>query len=222
LPKIKNINEIIDLMKEEAKKYDKPIISALDKAGIKKTPFTTLISCILSLRTKDEITEKASVRLFKKYNNPKKLAKSKENEIKKLIYPVGFYNVKSKRIIDISKELIEKYNGKVPDDFDELLKLKGVGKKTAAIVMVYGYKKDDFIPVDIHVHIISNRLGWVRSKNPDETMDKLMKFVPKKYWYDINEIFVIFGQNICVTVSPFCSRCPIEKYCKKIAVKNHR
>jgi len=222
LSKIENIDKIITLIENETRKYDKPIVSALDKAGVKKTPFTTLISCILSLRTKDEITEKASVRLFKKYNTPEKLVKAPEEEIKNLIYPVGFYRVKSKRIIDISKELIEKYNGKVPDDFKELLKLKGVGKKTASIVMVYGHKKDNFIPVDVHVHVISNRLGWVNSKKPDETMDKLMKVIPRKYWHDINELFVIFGQNICLTVSPYCSRCPIERYCRKIDVNRHR
>ncbi len=222
MSKIENIDKIITLIENETRKYDTPIVSALDKAGIKKTPFTTLISCILSLRTKDEITEKASVILFKKYNTPEKLVKASEEEIKNLIYPVGFYRVKSKRIIDISKELIEKYAGKVPDDFKELLKLKGVGKKTASIVMVYGHKKDNFIPVDIHVHVISNRLGWVNSKKPDETMDQLMKIIPKKYWHDINELFVIFGQNICRTVSPYCSRCPIERYCRKIGVNRHR
>ena len=222
MSEIKNIDKIMRLIKNHSEKYKKPILSALYEAKIKQTPFTTLISCILSLRTKDEITEKASIRLFKEYDTPQKLSKASEMIVQKLIYPVGFYKVKSKRIIDISKELIEKYNGNVPNKFDELLKLKGVGKKTAAIVMVYGHKRNGFIPVDIHVHVISNRLGWVKSKNPDDTMGKLMKILPKKYWYDINELFVQFGKNICITISPWCSKCPVEKYCKKIGVDKNR
>jgi len=222
LSNIKNIDKIIKLIKEEINNYNQPIVSALDQAGIKRTPFTTLISCILSLRTKDEITEKTSIKLFKKYHTPEKLAKVSLKDIQKLIYPVGFYRVKSERIKNISKEIIEKYNGKVPNDFNELLKLKGVGKKTAAIVMVYGHKNPSYIPVDIHVHIISNRLGWVKTNNPDESMDKLMELIPKKYWADINHLFVKFGQTICVTVSPWCSQCPIEDFCPKIGVDKSR
>jgi endonuclease-3 len=139
-----------------------------------------------------------------------------------LIYPVGFYKTKAKRIKDISKILLENYNGKVPNDFDELLKLKGVGRKTAAIVMVYGHKIASFIPVDVHVHVITNRLGWVKSKSPDETMDKLMTFIPKNYWADLNSLFVSFGQNICKTTSPWCSKCPIERFCPKISVYQNR
>ena len=222
MTKIKNLDKIINLMKEEIKKYDQPIVSALDRSGIKKTPFTTLISCILSLRTKDEVTEKASIRLFKTYDTPEKLSKANQKKIEGLIYPVGFYRVKAGRIINISKEIINKYNGIVPEDFDELLKLKGVGRKTAAIVMVYGYNDPDYIPVDVHVHVISNRLGLVKSKDPDETMDQLMNLVPKEYWKEINHLFVQFGKTICVTVSPKCSICPIEKYCPKIGVIQSR
>jgi len=203
-------------------KYDQPIVSALDRAGIKKTPFTTLISCLLSLRTKDEVTEKASIRLFKKYDNAKNLSKADINDIQKLIYPVGFYKVKSKRIIDISKELIEKYNGKVPNDFKELLNLKGVGRKTANIVMVYGFNKNNYLPIDTHCHRIPNRIGWIKTKNPEQTENEIKIFLPKKYWKDFNNLFVKFGQNICVPISPFCSICPINKYCKKIGVKKHR
>lgn len=219
---IKHLNKLITLIKKEMEKYSQPTVSSLDNAGIKKTPFTTLISCLLSLRTKDEITEIASVKLFKKYDTPEKLSVVPKKEIQKIIYPVGFYRVKSERIINISKEIVEKYNGQVPNDFNELLKLKGVGKKTAAIVMVYGHNNSNYIPVDVHVHVISNRLGFVKTKNPDETMEKLMDKIPKKYWSEINHLFVNFGKKICKTISPFCSKCPVEKYCKKIGVKNHR
>lgn len=216
-----NFDEIFKILNQYIKKYNQPIVSR-KKDKIKDTPFTTLISCLLSLRTKDEITEQASIRLLTEHDTPEKLINLSEEKIASLIYPVGFYKTKSKRIKEISQTLIDNYSSQVPKDFDELLKLKGVGKKTAAIVMVYGHKTNDYIPVDVHVHVIANRLGWVQSKNPDETMDKLMKIVPTKYWYDLNELFVTFGQNICLTISPWCSRCPIEKYCNKISVEKRR
>ncbi len=219
---IKHVDRVFRLLKQEMTKYDQPTVSRSKWDEIVNTPFTTLISCILSLRTKDEVTEQASIRLLKKYNTPEKLVKLSEKQIASLIYPVGFYKTKAKRLREISKSLIENYSSEVPKDFDELLKLKGVGKKTAAIVMVYGHKIDSFIPVDIHVHVIANRLGWIKSKNPDETMDELMRIIPRKYWYDLNDLFVTFGQKICVSISPFCSKCPIVPHCKKISVKNSR
>jgi len=219
---IKHVDRVFRLLKQEMTKYDQPTVSRSKWDAIVNTPFTTLISCILSLRTKDEVTEQASIRLLKKYNTPEKLVKLSEKQIASLIYPVGFYKTKAKRLREISKSLIENYSSEVPKDFDELLKLKGVGKKTAAIAMVYGHKIDSFIPVDIHVHVIANRLGWIKSKNPDETMDELMRVIPRKYWYDLNDLFVTFGQNICITISPWCSRCPIEKYCPKIGVTRTR
>lgn len=219
---IEHLEEIFKLLKEELKENKTYGVSQSRWDEIVDSPFTTLISCILSLRTKDEVTEKASIRLLKKYDAPQKMTKLSTQQIQSLIYPVGFYKTKAKRIKDISKSLIKNYNGEVPDDFNELLKLKGVGRKTAAIVMVYGHKIDNFIPVDIHVHVIANRLGWVKSKDPDETMDKLMRVIPKNYWHDINRLFVSFGQNICKTISPWCSKCPIERYCQKIGVRKSR
>ncbi|MBU2634550.1 MAG: endonuclease III [Nanoarchaeota archaeon] len=204
--------DVIRILKNEYK--EKPVVSGFS------SPFHVLISCILSLRTKDEVTRKASTRLFEKVKNCEDILKLKN--IEELIYPVGFYKTKAKRIKEICKVLIDDYNGKVPCDFNELLKLKGVGKKTAAITMVYGFKKVDYIPVDVHVHVVANRLGWVKTKNADETMGALMKIVPKKYWYDLNELFVKFGQNVCLTVSPFCSRCKVRKYCKRIGVVRNR
>ena len=220
--KIEHIDEIFRVLRKELEQYTSPVLSRSEWNEIKDTPFTTLISCILSLRTKDEVTEQASIKLLKKYSTPEKLVKLPEKKIEALIYPVGFYKTKAKRIKEISKTLIEKYSSKVPQNINELLKLKGVGRKTAAIVMVYGHKIPDFIPVDVHVHVITNRLGWVKSKNPDETMDELMRIVPKKYWYDLNNLFVQFGQNICLTTSPWCSHCPIKKYCKQISVTKSR
>jgi len=215
------IGKIFISLKKEMEKYHAPVLSKKWDKMI-RTPFTTLISCILSLRTKDQVTDEASIRLFKKYHTPETLSKAPIKEIEELIFPVGFYHTKAKRIKEISQTLIDKYNGKVPEDFDELLKLKGVGRKTASITMVYGHNNPNYIPVDVHVHIISNRLGWVKSKNADETMDQLMGIIPKKYWMDINHLFVQFGQTICITVSPWCSRCPLEKSCPKVGVFRSR
>jgi len=219
--KIRHFEEIFSALKQELRKYNQPVVSR-SKQDIADTPFVTLISCLLSLRTKDEVTEQASRHLLIKYNTPEQLFQLSEQQIASLIYPVGFYKTKAKRIKEISRTLLDKYQGKVPDQFEELLTLKGVGKKTASIVMVYGHKIYDFIPVDVHVHVIANRLGWVKSKNPDETMEKLMKIVPKRYWYDLNNLFVSFGQNICKTISPWCSKCPIESHCPKIGVLRYR
>lgn len=222
MQKIKHIDEIFSLLKKELEKYTMPVVSHPDWDDIVKTPFTTLISCLLSLRTKDEVTAQASYKLFKKYSTPEQLVTVSEKEIQSLIYPVGFYKTKAKRIKDISKTLIENYNGKVPDGFDELLKLKGVGRKTANIVMVYGHKKQDYLPIDTHCHRIPNRLGWINTKTPEQTEIALEKILPKKYWDDFNHLFVKFGQTICVPISPFCSRCPIKNYCKQISVTKSR
>lgn len=201
--------------------YNSPVVSRA-KIDIDDTPFNTLISCILSLRTKDEVTEKASKRLLKKHNTPEKLLKLSEKQIESLIYPVGFYKTKAKRLKDISKTILDKYAGKIPEDFNELLKLKGVGRKTANIVMVYGHKKHGYIPIDTHCHRIPNRIGWIKTKTPLETEITLKKILPEKYWNAFNDLFVLFGQKICVPISPFCSKCPIVNYCKKISVKNSR
>ena len=220
--KIEHIDEIFKLLKQELNKYDHPVVSRSKWDEIVNTPFRTLISCILSLRTKDKVTEQASLRLLKEHNTPEKLLKLSEKEIASLIYPVGFYKTKAKRIKEISKTLIDNYSSKVPEDFNELLKLKGVGRKTANIVMVYGHKKQDHLPIDTHCHRIPNRLGWIETKTPEETENELKKILPKKYWMDFNHLFVTFGKKICVPVSPFCSICPIEQFCKKISVERSR
>jgi len=220
--KIQPVDTIFILLKKEMKKYNPPALDGSKWEEVVHTPFTTLISCILSLRTKDEVTDQATIRLLKKYNTPEKLVKLTEKQIQKLIYPVGFYKTKAHRIKNISKTIIEKYNSKVPDDFNELLKLKGVGRKTANIVMVYGHKKQGFLPIDSHCHRIPNRLGWINTKNPEETEQELRKILPKKHWDDFNHLFVRFGQAICVPISPFCSKCPIKKFCKQKSVRKNR
>lgn len=218
--KIKNIDKIVNLLKEEVKEFENPVVSKIGE--IQKDPFKVLISCILSLRTQDRTTGPIALKLFEVADTPQKLAKMPLGKIQKIIRPVNYYITKSIRIKQIAKDIIEKYNGKVPDTFEELMKLKGVGKKTSAITMVYGHGKADYIPVDVHVHVISNRLGLVKTKNAEQTMDGLMKVIPKKYWQDLNDLFVLHGQNVCLTNSPFCSRCPITIYCPKIGVSKRR
>lgn len=217
---IKSIPKIIQLLKNEVKNFENPVVSKIGE--IQKDPFKVLISCILSLRTQDRTTGPIAIKLFQVADTPKKLAKMPLGKIQKIIRPVNYYITKSVRIKQIAKDIIRKYNGMVPDTFEELMKLKGVGKKTAAITMVYGHQKADYIPVDIHVFIISNRLGWVKTKNAEDTMDELMKVIPKKYWHDLNDLFVLHGQNICFTNSPKCSICTIRRHCPRIGVIKSR
>jgi len=219
---IEHIDEIFKLLKDELKNSRPPSASKSAWDEIIDTPFTTLISCILSLRTKDEVTDRASIKLLKNYNTPEKFLKLSTRKIESLIYPVGFYKTKAKRIKEISETLVNNYNGKVPDNFNELLKLKGVGRKTANIVMLYGHKKQGFLPIDTHCNRIPNRLGWIKTKTPEKTEIALKKILPIKYWNDFNNLFVTFGQTICVPVSPFCSKCPIKKFCKKVGVTKSR
>lgn len=220
--KIENIEEIFRLLKKGLKKYKSPFESKDMGKRVLNTPFTTLISCILSLRTRDEVTSEAALRLLERYNTPEKISKLSDKEIESLIYPVGFYKTKAKRIKEISKVLIDKYNGNVPDSFEELIKLKGVGPKTANVVMAYGFKKKGYLPIDTHCHRIPNRLGWIETKTPEETEKKLKELLPKKYLSDFNHLFVKFGQTICLPISPLCSKCPIEKFCKKVGVERSR
>jgi len=197
-----------------------PRMTALKELHESETgPFSILIGTILSARTKDETTTKIVKALFSKYKNPKELANAKIKDVEKVIKSIGFYHVKSKRIIEVAKIIHTKYKGKVPDDLDTLVALPGVGRKTANCVLVYAYDKPA-IPVDIHVHRISNRLGLVDTKNPEETEQELMKKIQKKYWLDINDTFVMFGQNICKPISPMCDVCKIKKICKYYKSKN--
>ncbi|NLI55670.1 endonuclease III [bacterium] len=213
-----NLENIIKELREYYKENNKTLI---DKVSIERDPFKVLISCILSQRTKDEITEKVTNNLFSVISSPEDLIKIEDKELEKILYSIGFYKVKAKRLKEISKILIDKYNGSVPDDLEELLKLPGVGRKTANIVITKGFNKDG-IAVDTHVHRISNRLGFVKTKKPEDTEINLRKIVPKKYWIELNDYLVNFGKKICTPISPKCSICPIEKYCKKVGVKKFR
>ena len=175
--------------------------------------FSILIGTILSARTKDETTTKAVKRLFSKYKTPKELANAKVKDVEKIIKSIGFYHVKSKRIIEVAKIINSQFKGMVPDNLETLVKLPGVGRKTANCVLVYAFEKPA-IPVDIHVHRISNRLGLVETKTPEDTEQELIKKIPKKYWIEINDTFVMYGQNICKPISPMCSVCKIKRNCK--------
>lgn len=197
-----------------------PRITALrDLHDAQTGPFSILIGTILSARTKDEATTKAVKILFSKYKNSKQLANAKTKDVEKIIKSIGFFRVKSKRIIEVAKIITTKYKGKVPNNLEELVELPGVGRKTANCVLVYAFEKPA-IPVDIHVHRISNRLGLVKTKNPEETEQELMKKINKKYWIDINDTFVMYGQNICKPISPMCGVCKIKKKCKYYNSKN--
>lgn len=217
--KSENIEKIILILKDYLKDHV-PIITELSRRE-NRDPFLILIGTILSLRTKDEVTEKAMERLFQRARTPEEMLNLKNEEMEKLIYPVGFYRNKAKTIKDISKTIIERYGGKVPDELEELLKIRGVGRKTANLVLTEGFGKLG-ICVDTHVHRISNRLGIVSTKNPFETEKTLRNILPEKYWIIYNTLLVTFGQMICKPVSPICSRCPVEHICEKIGVNKSR
>jgi endonuclease-3 len=210
------ISEALGILRESVKQWKQPIVGAMDR-----DPFRILIATILSLRTKDATTEEACKRLFAIADTPQKMIKTEIPEIEKAIFPVGFYKRKAVNIYDISKLLIDKYDGIVPDEIDELLSFKGVGRKTANLTVTLGYNKPG-ICVDIHVHRITNRWGYVRTKNPDETELVLREKLPEKHWIEINDILVCFGQNLCTPVSPHCSKCPVYSYCDRVGVTSSR
>lgn len=176
-------------------------------------PFKILIGTILSARTRDETTTSVIKMLFSRFKNPDELSRANLKEIKELIQKIGFYNVKAIRIKEVSKILVDKYNSKVPSNMEDLLTFPGVGRKTANCVLVYGFRKPA-IPVDVHVHRISNRIGIVDTKKPEETEIVLQKSIDMKYWTAINETFVVFGQNICLPIKPKCGLCRLTKICK--------
>ena len=220
MPKLKNIYKIIKLLKKQSKQFENPMATEIGERT--KDPFLVLISCILSLRTKDTTTGPAAKRLFSLADNPADMLKLTKKQIEKAIFPVGFYPTKAKYILKTCKILINNYNGKVPDSEEELLKLSGIGRKCMGIVMNYGFGKNSHIPVDTHVFKVTNRLGWVKTKTPEKTEQALIKIIPRKYWHDLNDLLVRHGQNICVPVSPFCSKCSIRKYCPRVGITRSR
>ncbi len=214
-----DIDKIIKRLRKTVSRFREPIVSEIARKN--RNPYQVLISCILSLRTKDEVTREASKRLFRLADNPEDMMKLCPETIEKAIYPVGFYHNKARNIIDISRELKVNHDLRVPDTVEALLRLKGVGRKTANLVVTVGYGKPG-ICVDTHVHRISNRLGYVKTKNPEQTEMVLRKKLPQKYWIEYNDLLVTFGQNICKPISPICSQCPVELFCDKVGVEHHR
>ena len=212
-----NIPKIYSILKKHVKDYKVPVVDLIEIQT--NDPFKVLVATILSARTKDETTVKVCERLFSKVKDFRDFDKLKQSEIEELIYPVGFYRNKAKSLKKLPAK-IKELKG-IPRNIDDLLKLPGVGRKTANLVLVNAFDKDA-IGVDVHVHRISNRLGYVKTKNPEETEKALRKKLPRRYWKDINRLFVMLGQNICKPVSPYCSKCPINKYCKKVGVKKRR
>jgi len=217
--RVPDIHKIVTTLREAVKSLGVPIVTEISRK--KRDPFHVLISTILSLRTKDQVTREASVRLLRKAGTPQELLTLSEDAIEKLIFPVGFYKTKARTLKQVCRDLLETYGGKVPDSLEELLKLKGVGRKTANLVITLGYGKLG-ICVDTHVHRVSNRLGYVKTRTPEETETALRNKLPKEYWIEYNDLLVTWGQNVCRPISPFCSRCAIRDCCKQVGVIQHR
>ena len=214
------IDKAVRILNNWMKEFKLPIVSEYAQKG-DRSPFKVLIATILSLRTKDETTATASRKLFAQADTPEKILRLSAGKIEKLIYPVGFYRVKAKSILSACQTLIDKHGGKVPSEMDELLAIKGVGRKTANLVITIGYDLPG-ICVDTHVHRISNRWGYIKTKTPDKTEFALREKLPKKYWITYNDLLVTFGQNRCLPLSPYCSDCKLKEFCPKIGVKKSR
>ena len=211
-----DIDQVVKVLRREIRKWPVPAL-----AKYVETPFTVLISCILSLRTQDKTTLAASDRLFAIATTPETMLATPVKTIERAIYPVSFYRTKARTIHEICRQLLSRYGGDVPSDLEELLSLPGVGRKTANIVVTLGFQKPG-IAVDTHVHRISNRLGYVRTKSPEKTEMALRRKLPPKYWIVFNDLLVAYGQNLCKPTSPICSMCRIATYCRRIGVKTSR
>ena len=209
-----NISEVLKIVKEAIKPFEPAAVPEVAD----KDPYKILIATILSLRTKDEVTREAAIRLFQRAKTPQDMIKLTEEEIATIIYPVGFYRNKAKTILSISRLLLDKYNGKVPDTIEELTKIKGIGRKTANLVVTLAYNKPG-VCVDTHVHRITNRWGYVKTKTPFETEMALRKKLPPEMWLDFNSYLVAYGQNLCYPINPRCDKCVIYEKCDRIGVK---
>lgn len=214
-----DFQQINNILNEAYKKNNAPSVTLI--SALKKTPYHILISTLISLRTKDQVTLEASMRLFEKADSIEELAKLSEDEIAQLIYPCGFYKTKAARMIEICNILLNTNNGEIPDEIDDLIKLPGIGRKTANLVVILGFNKPG-ICVDTHVHRISNRIGWVKTKTPEETEFSLRKLLPLEYWRTINDYLVSYGQTICTPISPHCSACKLSNVCNKNNVEKSR
>ncbi len=207
------------LLEKQVRSLQLPWVAQTDSP--KTTPFKVLISCILSLRTQDRVTAEASRKLFQLARTPEAMSRLSVDKIQKAIYPAGFYRVKARRIKELGREIAQKYGGIVPDTIEELVRLKGVGRKTANLVVTVGYNKLG-ICVDTHVHRITNRWGLVRTKTPVQTEFALREILPARYWKQLNGNLVAFGQGICRPISPLCSQCWIRSYCARVGVARSR
>jgi len=214
------LNQVLRILKKEIQKWKVPAVGVVAGQALDR-PFETLVSTILSLRTKDTVTGAASHRLLARAATPEKIASLSVSEIEKLIYPVGFYHTKARNLLKTCRCILKEHKGRVPRSMDKLLALPGVGRKTANLVLTVGFG-DYGICVDTHVHRISNLWGYVATKTPEETEFALRKKLPKRHWKTYNDILVTFGQNLCLPVSPWCSRCPIAASCPRIGLRRSR
>jgi len=214
------MNEVLRILKKKIREWKVPAVGLVAEQAIDR-PFETLVSTILSLRTKDKVTEAASQRLLARARNPEVLSTLPVREIEQLIYPVGFYRTKAKNLLKTCRMLLQKHNGSVPRSMDELLELPGVGRKTANLVLTVGFG-DYGICVDTHVHRITNLWGYIQTRTPNETEFALREKLPRRHWKTYNDVLVTFGQNLCLPVAPWCSRCPVAAYCPRIGLKRSR
>ncbi len=215
---MKNIPKTMNILK---KHFDFKERTTLNRMRKKPNAFKILISCLLSLRARDENTEVVSAKLFAVADTPEAIVKLSTLRLEKIIFSSGHYHKKARSLKHVSKVLIDEFNGNVPKTREELLSIKGIGPKTANIVLAFAYG-ELVLPIDTHCHRIPNRLGWIKTKTPEKTEEALEKVLPKKYWAEFNGIFVLFGKTICQPVFPWCSKCPVKKYCPRIGVKKSR
>jgi len=214
-----DIHAALRILRREVRRWQEPVVGVVARES--RDSFRILIACVLSLRTKDRTTAEASRRLFALASDPSSMLKLSLRLIERAIYPVGFYRTKARQLRGICRRLLDVYDGRVPDSIEALLTLTGVGRKTANLVVTVGYGKPG-ICVDIHVHRISNRWGYVRTKTPEQTEQALRRKLPARYWITFNDLLVPFGQNVCQPVSPWCSRCKLAKYCDRVGVTRSR
>lgn len=217
--KSERMEEVMQILEKYFDYKERTTLNRMRKEN--EDAFKILISCLLSLRTQDKNTEIASKRLFEVADTPSQIIKLPIKKLERLIFSSGHYKKKSRVLKSVSKEILKRFDGKVPSAREELLSIKGIGPKTANIVLNFAFNQD-VLPIDTHCHRIPNRLGWVSTKTPEKTEEELMKILPKKYWKEFNGIFVLFGKTICSPVSPKCSQCPVRKYCKRINVTKSR
>ncbi len=214
------LNTVLRILRGKIREWKVPAVGLVAEKAANR-PFETLVSTILSLRTKDAVTEAASCRLLARAPNPEILAALPIRDIEALIFPVGFYHTKAKNLVETCRMLLSRFDGIVPRSIEELLTLPGVGRKTANLVVTIGYG-DYGICVDTHVHRISNLWGFVSTRTPEETEFALRAKLPRRHWKTYNDILVTFGQNLCVPVSPWCSKCPVFRYCPRKGLKRSR